>query len=192
MKSHLPRLRKRPSSCFCFVLNHVVLTGSLPFELIPGHFIDRANDMEAEQIRNALREYPFLSHRAYAYEFDRRDGTYSKRLTSKNWRYWVVRLSSPDDERIDDLQHALNLHQASLELGMMFSPHGVTSRVLELIQFYFEPDHWMPNSPAVPVSAFEGIRNVCEMVLTVTQAHPELGRILADFELLKCLPRASR
>jgi len=83
---------------FCFILNPLEVTGNLPVELIPNHFLQRADAEQTKKIREKIaKHYPHFMLPAYEYELvdEKKDdngnkGRKGQQLSSEKWRYWVV------------------------------------------------------------------------------------------------------
>lgn len=113
---------------FCFILNPLEVTGNLPVELIPNHFLQRADGEQTEIIREKINRH--YAHNfllpAYEYEWVEEEdaGDVSNRrkglqLPPEKWRYWVITFDGPN-RQTQDLQLAVNLLQKDLDFGFNF------------------------------------------------------------------------
>lgn len=55
---------------FCFILNPLEVTGDLPVELIPNHFLQRADAEQIEIIREKINRHYAHNFLLPAYEYD--------------------------------------------------------------------------------------------------------------------------
>lgn len=139
-----------------FVLNLIEIEAELPFELIPGCYIDRASKDLRDRIKESLVKYglPFIPTSSpvelrYEHQLvadpnpnDRR-GTF-ERLPESDWRYYVITI--PDDITHNYLNHVSNITDIPLELsGLAFPAMGGMNFNAGILQNSFRvPDHLDP------------------------------------------------
>lgn len=111
---------------FAFVSNKIYIVGELPFEILPGCYLRKANSSQVSMIKKGL-EYivapTLLNDILSRYEMDMseqidsngRKGVKGTRLPESEWRYYMV--STLDNGNINQLLHyAASISDAPLDL----------------------------------------------------------------------------
>lgn len=116
---------------WAFVLNRIEVDAELPYEIAPDSYFERANDLQVNQIREALNQLAgnsvwFRPTDLYERDLLIESGGFSfgaDLLPRTQWRYYVV--TSPDNGRINnDLHLVSNISETPLELsGLHFFQH---------------------------------------------------------------------
>lgn len=140
--------------CFGFVLNPYVIEATLPFELAPGCFIDKATDEQAQQIKATLAkinsDFNIWKlediYEAEATILQKEGGSKSwefEPLGKSDWRYYVV--VTPDNgHTLHNLHYASSVSNATLEISALTffvndSGRGARPGILHNHFFFYEP-----------------------------------------------------
>jgi hypothetical protein len=155
-----------PEESFYFFLNPMDVTCELPYEVIPGHFLQKPNHGELQRIKEKLQVY----HTFYPidlttlYETDEGPA----RLPENKWRYWIVKFRGINSEQMD-LQVSCLLLRESLQPDMAFLAHKNFRNAFS----------WSPAS----IFQYYGRMMIAPPPLTVTET--ELDEIRENYRMLK-------
>lgn len=184
-------------SGFAFVVNPLELPASTPFELMSGHFLQRARDEQVEVIKRALATtgpYFGLDVTGLLYEMESVEmktasgiqGEY-RPLPRDRWRYNVVTFA-PNNAHIHEIEEASNLTDAPLNAPLLFFNQGGRGGHAGRIANFFA--NWSFSVKPLKVSDSEigEIKVVFEAVRSVERDYPELRRAIRMFASLGSLP----
>ena len=135
-KSSNVQIKTKPSG-HAFILTPVEPQVELPYEIIPKHYLQKADKGQIDNIKkklNAFSTFPIPEIAKYylpPYEYDLisvhgnkpNNIQYEyKKLPAKKWRYWIIRFQGTNSE-LQELRHALSLMEQDIELGFTFIAH---------------------------------------------------------------------
>ena len=180
--------------------------GQVPVELIPGHFLQKADMEQTNLIREQLhrhyaRHYPLP---AYEYEWleevkDDKGGSSrgSRELSPNQYRYWIISFDAPNTHT-DALQLAVNLLQDDLDLGFHFmywkgESQGIISGHSN-VSSYFESHPGMfekGGADTIDAAQLSVISDYFQSIKACEKDQPHIYKTVRDFFQLKSLPRNS-
>src|SRR5215472_2349711 len=106
-------LQNKKASSFCFVLDRIDVESETPIEVIPGHFLQKANVDQVLEIKQKLEAYhtfwPVPVTRIYEI-----DSETQQSLPPEQWRYSIIAFDGPNHE-VGDLETAASLLLSSLQ-----------------------------------------------------------------------------
>lgn len=187
---------------FCFILTPLEVEGDLPFEVIPGHFIQRADAEQIGLIKQKLTPYfePFFSPQ---YEFDwvpqadGGSGVTKRQLKQELWRYWVITFPGSNQE-FGKLNMAASLLREQIELGFAFQffdePIGATSFTwsADFLSSFFRSIEARQNDVSnISTACLKEMSENHAALKAAESAHPRIYRAVHQFHYLKSLPRQS-
>jgi hypothetical protein len=194
---------------FCFVLNPLEVTGQVPVELIPGHFLQKADVEQTKLIREQLhrhyaRHYPFP---AYEYEWleevkDDKGGSSrgSRELPTDRFRYWIVSFDGANTHT-DGLQLAVNLLKNDLDFGFhfMYRKDGEGAGIISghsNVSSYFESHPKMFGNCGNGADTIDTVELIetngyFQSIKACEKEQPLIYKSIRDFFQLKSLPRNS-
>lgn len=187
-------------------MNPLEVTGDLPVELIPNHFLQRADAEQIEIIREKINRHYAHNFLLPAYEYDWMEeekdanGGSSRKtqeLPSEKWRYWVVTFDGPN-RQTQDLQLAANLLHKDLDLGLIFAywqegkgPTAISQGTTN--SSFFESDFGMIDGGSLKITTKEMsvIDDYFKAIKSCEKEQPHINKAVRDFFQLKSLPRQS-
>lgn len=184
-------------SGFAFVVNPLELPAPTPFELAPGHFLQRATDEQIQVIMKALaRTGPYfgfdVAGRLYEMEsVETRtasgvQGEY-RPLTRDRWRYNVITFT-PNNAHIQEIEEASNLTDVLLNAPLLFFNQGGRGGHAGRIANFFNNLSFSVKPLKVSDSEIGEIKVVFEAIRSVEHDYPELRRAMRMFASLGSLP----
>lgn len=114
---------------FFFIQNRIDVDCDVPVEVVPGHFLQKANNVQVRLIKEQLLLVGAIYPPSILYECaivptgENTNGRYPFRtepLPQEEWRYWVINCNGPNIDQTD-LEIAADLLQQGLYIGMMFA-----------------------------------------------------------------------
>jgi hypothetical protein len=194
---------------FVFILDLVNVEGSLPVEVAPGHFFQKANKDQVAEIRKILlqlvpamgleRQMVLLSYEGKAVEVPGDEpGSVRhqlERLPEEDWRYWVISFQGANYE-IREISWAASLLEHNLELGFTVlgtrvGPGGTVWYQTPLNTFF--DDLKYRDTPPITMHSNE-IREIAanyQMIKQIASEHEYVKTAFVEFENLRLLPRYS-
>jgi hypothetical protein len=202
--------------CFFFILNPLMFTGTIPFEMIPGCFLQKPNRDQLLLIQERLDGFripggwPKSFHLGYNSHWvphptakpESKAGRLEAIHDPKDWRYWIVRyvgkLPHKRDENsiIGKLRCAADLIQNDLDIGFGFlyapPPYGPMFFLTDNATFTYLTEHQLQNDPLVITPAELGqIGANFSLVEAAEKQNPKTYKLAQQFASLKSLPRKS-
>ena len=188
-----------------FVIDQIVIEGSLPFEFAPGCIIDKADPKQIAKIKeefdNLLERSPFMQYRFY-YEHETiieqtQNGisSHTVPLVESDWRYYVV---STSNNAYIDLHYAASISDIPLDLiALHFTVDGSSKgwRSLTLLNHF----QMCVRKPAKLVTqpSLNAIADIFKSWMRFKQTYndqntfPEIPRALGMLDQLSMLPAHS-
>lgn len=193
---------------FCFILNPLEVSGVLPFELIPGLFLQRANAGQTDLIKEQLIKHGVNGSPvppAYEYEWlppvsDGKSGYSwsSQSLPTDRFRYWVVTASGDNVLSVFHLQEAINLLRSDFDFGFCFSNFGSNGSLGVCVPGSLGTGllNLTSADPLFTVTELDVAELACvgryhQAIQTCEKEHPNISRAIRTFADLKSLPRNS-
>lgn len=187
-----------------FVTNQASITADLPYEIIPGAYIQRADTEQIKRIKSELIRFAGTSSwmkPEYLYEYNpvsTQDGaglTFQP-IDEKDWRYYIV--TTPDTgQQQFDLYLASSISETPLELtALSFTTAGGLLAHQALIHKIFS----LPATPSikeVSLNDLEEIRRIYNIYTSIStkglngDSFPEIKRAMELFDSLNLLPESS-
>jgi len=190
---------------FAFVLTPLDIQCAIPFEVISGHFFERATEgqiFEIKRFLNTLGVLAFESHYEFEWHPSKNQGdgantVQGTRVSPEKWRYNVINYEGPN-LLSGRLATALQLIEPVIELGFdairteFTSGYSVVSRRGAVFSF-FEDIAFRVNHTLVVVtpSVWAQARSMFQLLESLEQENPEVWRAVQNFEHAKMLPRDS-
>jgi len=191
---------------FCFVSNPLEVIGNAPIEIIPNHWLQKADSEQIDLIKEKVFRHYAHNFPLPAYEYiwldeendsEGRRSRKSQALPPDKWRYWVVAYDGPNTQ-IQNLQFAVNLLQADLDLGFNFvyweegqrpgiMTGGATDfSILQSLLF-------LPGDGSLRVTADEikSVNGYFQSIKTCEKEHPHIHKAVNEFFQLRSLSRNS-
>lgn len=207
---------KNEGECFFFVLNPLAFEGTIPFELIPGCFLQKANHDQLQLIQERLDGFripggwPKAVHLGYnshwAPQPNAPPESGARQLamirSEMDWRYWIVRYvgklphKRDDNSIIGKLRCAANLIKNDLDIGFGFlyapPPYGPMFFLTDNTTFTYVTEHQLQNEPLEITPAELGeIGANFSLVEGAEKQNPKIYKLAQQFASLKSLPRKS-
>ena len=187
---------------YSLVLTDALLDNEAPFELIPGHFLAKANAEQIKTIRTFLFQTFDFSQISPPYEWGiEQDATEAGKLKlsaleQEHWRYRVINFEGPN-RHIEHLGWALQLCEQELELGptYAFFPElggGWIQQRAFTASFYNEFVPFVDLPTTIAIRSLTGCRQYFDRIETLLPNHPNIRRAIREFSYLRALPRSSR
>ena len=119
---------KTKSSGYAFILTPIEPQVDVPYQVIPGHFLQKADSGQIAKIKEALKSLntsPFFQppyeHNILVKAGDKPGNLrYEyKNLPPEKWRYWIIHFQGSNSE-LQELGYALSLMDQDIELGFTF------------------------------------------------------------------------
>ncbi len=133
---------------FVFILSIIDYVDDTPFEILPNHFLKKANNNQIRKIKELISSFNPNLTKWYPYEYSI-VGKYDKKtnqtnfkrtlLPSKEWKYWIISFEGYND-KIQDLKLSFSLQKNEVELGFIIINAGAIEAFTydtELIVNYF-------------------------------------------------------
>ena len=202
--------------CFFFVLNPLTISGTVPFELIPGCFLQKPNRDQLRLIQERLDGFripggwPKSVHLGYNSHWvplpNAKPGSGAGQLemiaSETDWKYWVVRyvgkLPHKRDENsiIGKLRCAADLIANDLDIGFGFlyapPPYGPMFFLTDNATFTYVTEHQLQNDPIEISPADLGqIATNFSLVQAAEKQNPKIYKLAQQFASLKSMPRNS-
>jgi hypothetical protein len=181
-------------SGFAFILDSLSVQIELPVEIIPGHWLRKANSHEIELIKNNLRTFEF-STILYEHNFVQH-GQGMPHLPEDEWKYYVIYFIG-SNEKIHTLQNTLNLLKDDISLGYTFLNQGKIKGAVIVsrpsISVFFV-NHFMvfKQSKYLGSGEVEEIGKIYKLLSEFeSQKYPNVFRAVEDFENTKIIPNTS-
>ena len=192
---------------FCFILNPIEVIGAERIELIPDHWLERADEEQADLIREKLGEFcagmPFKPEyeREWIPNAENANGVKGKWREYEKWRYWIVSFESRKYEFIT-IQLAAELLKNDLDIGFT-QTYDETYEVTRISGFqwntsrissFFDPQNFHEIQPAKGIKEIE-VREITEnyaLVKAIEKSDSMAYKALNSFSQLKSLPRQSQ
>lgn len=183
---------------FCFILNPLELSCELPIEVIPNHFLQKANEEQIDLIKSRLAGFNTIELMEFHYQYDKvpagGTGHTFKSISSEKWRYWVIAFTGANHE-IGDLDIAAALLRDDFRLGFTFiywEGHYVFGLNPEFVFNYFNKRLIGPDK--IVVLGEETIKELGQLYTLLKQRKtewPDHYRTAQRFHYLKALPEHS-
>lgn len=189
------------NSSFVFILSFIDFEGDLPFEIIPNHFLQKANADQIIKIKSLLNLLSPDPNDKYPYEYNsnkvsNEDNTSSQyrreHLPQNEWRYWVISFKGYNTE-IHNLQYAASLLKDELELGFIVIDQeyggGFIWNNYVLLNFYYK----YPRIRVIKLSNsdLQKIGDNYTLIKKIDTEWAYLTRAFQRFNALKHLPNKS-
>jgi len=154
---------------FCFILTPIDPQTETPFEILPGHFLQKADKSQTEKIEKFLEGFePMLptGFSRYKHEAipDKNGGGTFTPLSPEEWRHWIIYSKrknlgpltlSPTPEEQHSLRQSLRLLEHEIESGLVFCqrPDGIMGPVWHgpTLHTYFH-DHATHHPPPIQLT----------------------------------------
>lgn len=191
---------------FCFILNPLEVVGNAPIEIIPNHWLQKADSEQIDLIREKIFRHYAHNFPLPAYEYtwlaEEKDGKggssrKSQALSPDKWRYWVVAYDGPNTQ-IRSLQFAVNLLQVDLDLGFNFvyRQEGQGPGIISggMTDFSFLQSHLSftgDGSLKVTTNEIKSVNGYFQSIKACEKEHPHIHKAVNEFFQLKSLPRNS-
>jgi hypothetical protein len=171
-----------------FIISHLDIAATLPFEIIPGYFLRKARDSEVETIEEMIRTTtahrfgPWIPYTGAYHKILVESG--SERLEKidvlkKDWKYWVVAHNGCDSRLFDIIDVGLVLpFDFTIGFRMKFSEEDQNG---ELTGYSFIPDYLLER--------YSGWDVVCKPPSKISAM--DLGKIQETLELINNLTEKS-
>src|SRR5580658_8618233 len=202
--------------CFFFILNPLTFNGTIPFEIIPGCFLEKPNRVQLLLIQERLDGFripggwPKSVHLGYNSHWvphptatpESKSGQLEPIHDPEDWRYWIVRyvgkLPHKRDENsiIGKLRCAADLIQNDLDIGFGFlyapPPYGPMFFLTDNATFTYVTEHQLQNDPLEITPAELGqVGGNFSLVEAAEKQNPKTYKLAQQFVSLKSLPRKS-
>lgn len=195
---------------FVFILNPILFDGSLPIEIIPKHFLQRADAVQIEIIKETLfKIHPYSGFGVVPYERNAvmtQEGPTHKQwswepIPPEDWRYFIITFEGYNSE-IHDLSIAASLLKNELEFGFTIMGgfggwptdnrgYGNHMGNAESLLSFFIDNIW--SHAELSRLGPTDIARIAEnhKLIRMTTQHDSITRALHLFATLKTLPRQS-
>ena len=186
-----------PRPGFSPILNPLELNFDDPFELIPGHFIQRATTSQIPSIQRQFFSHAgrdaFLVSPVYECAFvEEQGGGRWEPMDQGKWRYNVISYVAPHGQshHISDIELSSNVSDVPLDLPISFLADGGT------VGYGPKVSHFLSRTPSiksqiVTKEMLVDVRVAYDEFSAVRKEYPEIERAIRLFESLKALPHGS-
>jgi hypothetical protein len=169
-----------------------------PYEVIPNHFLQKADQVQIDEIKSMLRMFTASSPYISPYEHDvlaKPGGWECKALPSENWRYWIIYFQGTNAE-LQELGYALSLMENDIELGFYFMSLKKRSDAFrwhsQYLHTYFNDHDRRVLSPQKITSVDLQPAGDCYSKLkSIPEQYPHIKRAFQRFDMLKSVPLSS-
>jgi len=196
---------KKKLSGYAFILTPVEPQVDVPYQVIPKHFLQKADLGQISKIKQALERFntspsfrPPYEHNIIAKPTDKVGSIRyeHKSLPPEKWRYWIIRFKGSNSE-LQELGYALSLMEQDIELGFHHLSHyGLSDDGLgwhgQHLQTYFN-DHYRQVIEPKKIT-FPDLQLAGECYLKIKELpkeYPHINRAFRRFDTLRSVPLAS-
>ena len=202
--------KQESGECFYFVMNPLIVEAACPFEIIPGHYLQKPNGAQLQMIMPRLDgfctapHWPRSMHLGYNADWvPYGNGGRLERIAAlSDWRYWIIKyVAAPPHQRGPDseiglLQASANLIADDLDIGFGFlhvpPPYGPCFMVRDNAPFTYLTQHAIKNEPlTLTRSQLDQISSTFQSIKEAKARYPATFRLVQQFGSLKTLPRQS-
>ncbi len=198
--------KNNDSYTYVFILSLVDISASLPFEIIPEHFLSRAEPGQIKIFKerlNMARPVPinyFLYERSQVRQMPgEREGQIvylTDELPSDKWKYWIVSHNGTN-HGIQNLQEASLLLKEEIELGFqIFSMAGISGGSLAspaMVSYLSEAEEFSSSrsTKQITVDDLNNIRIYHSLIKGLNAEYGVVKNAVKLFDDLRALPRHS-
>ncbi|MCK4846232.1 MAG: hypothetical protein KAS88_01070 [Deltaproteobacteria bacterium] len=183
---------KKPN--YALVANTLNVTCDLPVEIIPGHFFQKANDEQIENIQATLDKFstpnfgrPQLRYEHKAIKNDTSDGYRFESIDDKeNWNYYVIQFFGSNN-KLHDIELAANILDIGLRFELCFISGGHTwgpSTTTFYNNFPFED----PEPQRLIIEDLKELSAIYNDMENIEEKYPSINQALSMLKSLNSLP----
>jgi len=203
---------KAKSSGYAFILTPIEAQVELPYEIIPKHYLQKANKGQICNIKKMLNVFnafpisgvpveffqPPYEHNTIAKPTDKLGSLrYEyKSLPHEKWRYWIIRFQGSNLE-LQELGYALSLMDQDIELGFTSISHPALSGDsfgwhAQHLHTYFNDHDRKIIEPKKITSPDLQLAGECYLkIKELPKKYPHIKRAFRRFDTLRSVPLAS-
>ncbi len=196
---------KTKQSGYAFILTPVEPQVEVPHQVIPKHFLQKANSGQISKIKQALERFntsPFFQppyeHNIIAKPTDKLGSLRyeHKSLPPEKWRYWIIHFQGTNIE-LQELEYALSLMEQDIELGFFYMSHHALSGEGfgwhgQHLQTYFNDHDRQVIEPKKITSPDLQLAGECySKIKELPKQYPHIKRAFRRFDTLRSVPLAS-
>ncbi|MBD2570924.1 hypothetical protein [Anabaena lutea] len=180
---------------FAFVANPLTIDCELPFEIIEGWYLQKANDMQIDDIRSILYSMGD-NHLGFKHECEavlEQNNSY-RRMPREKWNYYVISFLENNKETFMRLQLAANLAEIDLELGLSWLSELQKYEISFTVNFMTYLGNWKLN-PDLEKNKHLEIENLLELKSIFDKIkhfdatkYPHIAKCIDNFYHLNRLP----
>lgn len=175
-------------SGFSHVLDSLNVLAQLPFQLIPDHWLRRAEPQEVKRIKEQLTAHRDAT-RNYEYAFtELGDGRRRGQLMpSAQWRYYVISYS-PTNNKMRDVEYAANLLKNDISLGYSFFASGIGYDMAQISTFFDDLPGRIGISKSITDEELGQITTNYGLITGLDKTrYPNVSRAVADFHRTRAI-----
>lgn len=177
-------------SGFSHVLDSLNVTAQLPFQLIPDHWLRRAEPQEVmliqEQLTNHRLAYMHYEHEVIELNHSRKQG---RSMPSDQWRYYVISFSRTNDKLIN-IQYAANLLKNDISLGYSFfsAGAGIVFNMAQISTFFGDLPLGITTPKSITDKELGQITTNYDLITDLDRTrYPNVSRAVLDFDQTKAI-----
>jgi len=196
---------KSKSSGYAFILTPIEPQVDVPYQVIPNHFLQKADSVQISKIKQALERFntkPFFQspyeNNVLAKPGDKPGNVRFeyKNLPPEKWRYWIISFQGTNKE-LQELGYALNLMEQDVELGFHYMSLAGNSWDAfawhsQNLHTYFNDSDRQEKKPKRITSPDLQLAGECySKIKELPEQHPHIKRAFRRLDTLRSLPLAS-
>lgn len=203
---------KTKSSGYAFILTPIEVQVELPYEIIPKHYLQKADKGQIRNIKKMLNVFnafpisgvpvecfqPPYEQNIIAKPTDKLGSLRyeHKSLPPEKWRYWVIRFKGSNAE-LQELGYALSLMEQDIELGFTFIVHpAIIGEAFgwhaQHLHTYFNDHDRHVIEPKKITSPDLQLAGECYLkIKELPKKYPHIKRAFRRFDILRSVPLAS-
>jgi hypothetical protein len=185
-------------SGFSHIMDSIEITAKLPFEIVPNHWLRKAEKKEIEEIKGVITTQNALQNPAILYEFEhiesRKDSGGYNMLPPENWRYYVISFDK-DNSQLRKIEYAFNLAKNDISLGYIFFTGmvGAVGYDLSLISNFYADRYMLVNqTKIIGEDEIKEINNYYNLIVGLDiERYKNVSRAIEEFHRTKCITNRS-
>ncbi len=183
------------NNSYIFIANPLIIDFDLPFEIIDGHYLEKANDSQIQLIQECLlntghsilqKRIPYECKSVITEERNDRYSWSYKELNKKDWRYNIISLKGSEN-KTHELQLAANLSAPELELAFTFVQTAIASSPAKFYHYFLEISHKPIKAEFLNLENVKELSSIYHQMKEIETKYPEIKRAIRMYDDLKFL-----
>lgn len=188
---------------YVFILSVIDFEGKTPIEIIPNHFLKKANADQINKIKELIQLFNPNFINIYPHEYSISTTTNNKTnqtsynrtpLSVDEWKYWIIAFNGSND-KIKDLQISLSLQKYEIELGFtIIGDNGLEAYIYEsesLVSFFLDPEINLRTTTRINTDDVIKIGETYQLINKLNTDNNYIKSSLMRFGTINHIPRQS-